>query len=305
MTDRDPMAPPRDAQAQPAQPTPTATSPARQRVTLAVLSLAAFMAALDLFIVNVAFRDISESFPDQSLSDQSWVLNAYAIIYAALLVPLGRRADQRSRKTGFIFGLTVFTIASLVCAIAPSLLVLVIARAAQAVGAAALTPTSLGLIVQTFQGPARARAIRFWAATGAIAAAAGPVLGGFLVELSWRWVFIINLPTGLIAIIVAVRVLEDGRDTNDQPSPRPLGGLLIILAIGALALALVKGNDWGWTNGRTAVVAVVAVVASVAVAAQIARSDRPLVEPALLQVKTFRWANISIIGFGAAFAGFL
>ncbi|SCX54153.1 drug resistance transporter, EmrB/QacA subfamily [Klenkia marina] len=277
----------------------------RSGLVLGVLSLAAFMAALDLFIVNVAFRDIGRSFPEESLSDQSWVLNAYAVVYAALLVPLGRYADQRSRKTGFIAGLVVFTVASLACALAPNLWFLVAARAVQAVGAAALTPTSLGLIVQTFSGPARTRAVRIWAATGAIAAAAGPVIGGSLVELSWRWVFLINIPTGILAVIVAVKVLRDGRDTSGTRAPGPLGAFFVILAVGALALALVQGNDWGWGNPKTVTAFALAAAGSAALALQIARSSRPLVDLALLQVRTFRWSNLSVIGFGAAFAGFL
>ncbi|MDO9408990.1 MFS transporter [Patulibacter sp.] len=274
-------------------------------VVLGVLSLAAFMASLDLFIVNVAFRDIGESFPDQPLADQSWVLNAYAIVYAALLIPIGRYADQHSRKTGFLFGVALFTVASLACAVAPSLWTLVAARVLQAIGAAALTPTSLGLLVAAFDGPGRARAVRIWAATGAIAAASGPVVGGVLVELSWRWVFLVNIPIGIGAFVVAARVVQDSSETEKTGTPDPAGATLVIVAIGALALALVKGQEWGWGGPDTLAAFAVALVGAAILGRRMATHPRPLVEPAMLAVRTFRWSTISAIGFGAAFAGFL
>src|SRR2546423_8962787 len=145
--------------------------PARSGAVLAVLSLAAFMSSLDLFIVNVAFDDIRHSFAGATLGDLSWVLNGYAILYAALLVPLGRLAGRFGRKPGFRLGLTVFTLASLACATSPGLWWLVGFRGLQAVGAAALTPTSLGLLITAIPAEGRVRAVRIWAATGALAAA--------------------------------------------------------------------------------------------------------------------------------------
>src|SRR3954451_18452231 len=168
----------------------------RPGAVLAVLSAAAFMASLDLFIVNVAFDDIRADFGRASLADLSWVLNSYAITYAALLVPLGRLADRYGRKGGFLLGLAVFTIASGACALSPGLWWLVGLRALQAAGAAALTPTSLGLLLASTPADRRARAVRIWAASGGLAAAAGPVVGGLLVNASWRWVFLVNIPVG-------------------------------------------------------------------------------------------------------------
>jgi len=153
----------------------------RTGAVLTVLSLAAFMASLDLFIVNVAFADIGHDFRGHSLPDLSWVLNGYAIVYAALLVPLGRLADRFGRKAGFLAGLAVFTAASAACAVSTGLWWLVAARVLQAAGAAALTPTSLGLLLAATPPELRVRAVRVWAAVGALAAAAGPVVGGLLV----------------------------------------------------------------------------------------------------------------------------
>src|SRR4051794_30946924 len=161
--------------------TAPAGSAARPGAVLAVLSVAAFMASLDLFIVNVALPDLGQDLGEPSLSDLSWVLNGYAIVYAALLVPFGRLADRYGRKGGFLLGLAVFTAASAGCALAGNLEVLVLFRVLQAAGAALLTPTSLGLLLTATPAPDRPRAVRTWAATGALAAAAGPALGGLLV----------------------------------------------------------------------------------------------------------------------------
>src|SRR6476469_3101102 len=154
----------------------------RSGLVLAVLSAAAFMASLDLFIVNVAFDDIRADFSGASLADLSWVLNAYAITYAALLVPLGRLADRYGRKAGFLLGLATFTAASAACALSPGLWWLVGLRALQAAGAAALTPTSLGLLLAATPAEKKVGAVRIWAASGGLAAAAGPVVGGLLVN---------------------------------------------------------------------------------------------------------------------------
>ncbi|MBE7192258.1 MAG: MFS transporter, partial [Gordonia polyisoprenivorans] len=163
-----------------AQESGVASAPRRPALILALLSLAAFMASLDVFIVNVAFDDIGRDFHGVSLSELSWVLNAYTILYAALLVPAGRIADRYGRKAGFLIGVTIFTLASAACAAAEGIWWLVAFRAIQAVGAAILTPASLGLVVAAMPTEIRARSVRIWAATGAAAAALGPAVGGVL-----------------------------------------------------------------------------------------------------------------------------
>jgi EmrB/QacA subfamily drug resistance transporter len=281
----------------------------RERITrspaavLAVLSLAAFMASLDLFIVNVAFASIAEDFAGASLSGVSWVLNAYAVVYAALLVPLGRLADRYGRKAGFLLGLGVFIAASLGCAVAPGLWPLVVFRVLQAAGAALLTPTSLGLLLHTMPAERRARAVRIWAATGGIAAAAGPVVGGLLVSASWRWVFLVNIPIGLLALAFAARVVPESRDPEPGPMPDLLGAGVLAVSVGALALGLVQAPEWGWTSTST----LAALLVSLATIAVFWRRSRrhvaPVVEPALLAVRSFAWSNATSLLFGVAFAG--
>ena len=218
---------------------------------LATLSGAAFMASLDVFIVNVAFPDIGHDFNGASLANLSWILNGYTIVYAALLVPLGRLADRYGRKAGFVGGLALFTAASAACAFSTGLWMLVAFRVLQAVGAAALTPTSLGLLLTSTPPERRVRAVRIWAASGALAAAIGPVVGGVLVQASWRWVFLVNLPVGVVAVIAAVRSVPDSRDESITRTPDLLGAAMLAAAIGAVSLGLVRGSDWGWGSATT------------------------------------------------------
>src|SRR5689334_8339405 len=175
---------------------PSAPRQNRTGPVLAVVSAAVFMASLDLFVVNIAFPDIQRDFHGTSLANLSWVLNGYTIIFASLLVPLGRAADRLRRRPVLVAGPLLLIAASPVAAAAPTVQTLVAARVVQAVGAAALMPTSLALLLAEIPLQKRAAAIGIWAATGGIAAAAGPPLGGLLVEASWRWVFLINLPVG-------------------------------------------------------------------------------------------------------------
>jgi EmrB/QacA subfamily drug resistance transporter len=271
---------------------------------LAVLSTAAFMASLDLFIVNVAFANIARDFNGQSLGNLSWILNGYAVLYAALLVPLGRLADRYGRKVGFLAGLALFTFASLACAISPNLWSLVAFRGLQAVGAAALTPTSLGLLLAATPDADKVRSVRIWAAVGALAAAFGPVVGGLLVQADWRWVFLVNLPVGVGAGIAAQRWVPDSRDVSVERVPDLVGAVYLAVGVGALALALVKGPDWGWTSTGNLAAFVSAVVAIAAFWLRSGSHDLPVIELSLLRVRAFAWSNLTTVlfnvGFGAS-----
>ena len=273
---------------------------------LATLSVAAFMASLDLFIVNVAFPDIARDFPGSSLGDLSWILSGYAVLYAALLVPLGRLADRYGRLNGFMFGLGLFTVASAACAVSLNLWSLVAFRGLQAVGAAALTPTSLGLLLAATAPERRVRAVRAWAAIGTLAAAMGPVIGGLLVQASWRWVFLVNIPVGVVGLFAARRYVPDSRDLTVTQVPDLLGALLVAVGIGALALGLVKGPDWGWTSYGVLSAFAVSVMSLVGFWQRSSRHPRPVVELALLRVRAFAWSNATAVLFSAAFgAGLL
>ncbi|MCZ0911063.1 DHA2 family efflux MFS transporter permease subunit [Gordonia amicalis] len=292
--------------------TPTETSSpaasstlARPGLTLLILSGAAFMASLDVFIVNVAFVNISSDFDGSTLSQMSWVLNAYAILYAALLVPAGRIVDRYGRKGGFLFGLALFTVASAACAAAQGVWWLVAFRALQAVGAAILTPASLGLVVSTLPPERRARGVKIWAATGALAAAFGPAVGGVLVEASWRWVFLVNIPVGIAALVAGAIILVRSRNDAVTAFPDALGAALLVVSVGALTLGLVQGSDWGWSDPRIAGAWIVALVAFAGFVLSSRRHAEPVIDPALLRISTFSSANIAMLLFSIPFAGAL
>lgn len=275
-----------------------------QRVLL-IASLAAFMASLDVFIVNVAFDQIGRDFSGARLSQLSWVLSAYAIVYAAFLVPAGRIADRYGRKRAFLVGLAVFTLASVACAASGGVWWLVAARVVQALGAAVLTPASLGLVVATAPLQHRQRSVRIWAATGALAAALGPAVGGVLVEASWRWVFLVNAPVGVAALLAAWRWVPESRDRTVSRIPDVLGSVLLAISIGALSLGLVKGPEWGWLGSRTDAAWAVAVIALIGFLVSSARHEVPVISPALVRVRAFAWANVTALLFSVPFAAAL
>jgi EmrB/QacA subfamily drug resistance transporter len=279
----------------------------KKRVALivGVLSLAAFMSSLDLFIVNLAFPYISRDFHGSSLDSLSWVLNGYSILFAAVLVPAGRWADRVGRRRMFVAGLVVFTLGSVLSGLAPGVSLLIAARLVQAVGAGMMVPASLSLLLAAVPGHARAQAIGTWSAIGALGAALGPVIGGFLVELSWRWVFWINIPVGVVTVILAFKVLPESRDETSNARPDMLGAVLVAVAAGSLALALVKAPSWGWTSKDFFGLLVLAVASAIGVVVRSARHDAPVVDLKLLESRSFNGALLASVAYYAGFGAFL
>lgn len=279
----------------------------RTRLVVLVTIGAAFMSSLDLFVVNVAFDDIGRDFGvggpgGPTAADLSWVLSAYAVAYAALLVPFGRLADRYGRKQMFIAGLAIFVLASAACAISGDVWSLVAFRVLQAAGAAAMTPTSLGILMGALPPEKRVGAVRLWAATGALAAAFGPTVGGVLTQISWHWVFLINIPIGAALLWLAVSTVDDARPDTDAERPDLVGAVLFAGSVGLLALGLTKSNDWGWGSGHTVGSLVAAVALALIFVWQSRRHMSPLIHPALLQVRSFRYTNIVMLTFNIAFA---
>ena len=272
---------------------------------LLVVCVATFMASLDLFIVNIAFPDIQLSFGRASDASVSWVLNAYAIVFAALLVPAGRLADLAGRRRTFTAGVLVFVLASALCAAAPSVGWLVAARVGQAVGAAALMPASLALLLANSTPARRPGAVAIWSASGAVAAAAGPPLGGLLLQLSWHWVFLVNVPVGLVTVVLATRVLHESRDPAAARLPDLLGAVVLALGIGLLTLAVVKGSAWGWGSPATVGSFVAAAGLLVMFVARCVRHPLPVIEVDLLRVRAFAAANVAALVFFTGFASML
>ncbi|MFJ7073531.1 DHA2 family efflux MFS transporter permease subunit [Streptomyces sp. NPDC098781] len=276
------------------------------RTVTVVVLVAVFMTNLDLLIVNVALPAMGDSFAGggtgATLGSLSWVLNAYAITFAALLVVAGRAGDRIGQRPVFLIGIAVFTLASLGCALAPNLDTLVAARVVQAAGAAAQIPTSLALLLASVPAERRTQATRSWAAVGGLAAAAGPVAGGLLTEIDWRWVFAVNVPIGVAAFVVGRSVLPKPAARETGPLPDLLGAVLLIASVATLSGALVQAPDRGWTSDGTVLLLAVAVISGAAFVLRSLRHPRPLFELDLLRLPRFGAANAGSLVFGVAFA---
>jgi len=270
----------------------------------AIVSVGVFVASLDLFIVNIAFPDIQRDFAGTSLASLSWILNAYAIVFAALLIPAGRWADRTGRKRAFLLGMSLFTLASAACAAAPSVGFLIAARVAQAAGAALLFPTSLGLLLPEFPPERRQVAIGMWAAVGGAAAAAGPLFGGLLTQISWHWVFLVNVPIGIVAVVAGTRVLHEIREPGTERGD-VLGAAFLVGGIASLTLAIVKGNDWGWGSDRVIGLLAAAAILLVLVGYRSTRHPAPIIEPAVVRVRAFSVSAVAMLLFNVAFAAML
>ncbi len=278
----------------------------RPVLTSLIVLTGVFLSSLDLFIVNIAFPSISATYHGESLSSLSWVLSAYTIVFAAVLVPAGRWADRAGRKRAFLIGLAVFAAASALCAVAPSLEFLIGARVLQATGGALMLPTSLGLLLPAF-GPARkGAAIGLWSAVGGAAAAFGPPIGGLLVQVSWRWVFLVNLPFSVVALVLGVRLLDEVRDPDAHKSDL-LGAGLLTVAVASLVAGIVQGSAWGWTSGRIIGTFALALVAGVGLVVRSLRHPNPIIEPAVIRHRAVALADLSSLaffgGFGALVLG--
>ena len=277
----------------------------REWKVLLLSSLAVFMVFLDVTIVNIAFPAIRHTFADTSLSDLSWVLNGYNVVVAAFLVPAGRIADRLGRRRVFFAGLALFLLGSVVCGAASSAAMLIAARVVQALGGAALIPASLGLVLAEVRAEKRAVATSVWAATGAVAAATGPSLGGVLVETtSWRWAFFVNLVIA-IGMLRAPRLLRETRESDSSGTPDLLGAAMLVVAVGALALGIVKAPDWGWTSDRVLAAWSIAAAFAVVFVARSARHPAPVLEPAILRIRTFSTANAAFFMFSIGFYALL
>ena len=290
-----------------ASSTPPATAADSRRVTavVGVLSLAVFMSSLDLFIVNLAFPYISRQYPGTSLSSLSWVLNAYTIVFAAVLVPAGRWADRIGRRRVFAAGLAGFTLGSVLCGLAPGVGLLIAARVIQAAGAGAMVPASLSLLLAAVPPRARAKAIGTWSALGALGAALGPVIGGSLVQVNWRWVFWINVPVGLAAVVLAARVVPESRDPESRGRPDLIGAVLLAAAVGLVALALVKAPGWGWDSAGFIGLLAASVACGAGMVWRSQRHHSPVIELELLRSRTFSGTFAASILYYAGFGAFV
>lgn len=288
-------------------PDPTAAPrPVNPWAVLGIASLASFMVFLDTQVLFVAFEDIRASFPDVSFATMSWTLSAYTIALAAALVPAGRLADRIGRRRTFLLGLVAFTLASALCAVATSPLLLVVFRVVQALGAAALIPASLAVILSVFPAEKIPAAVAIWGAIAALAAAVGPTVGGLLVDgWGWRSVFLVNLPVGAVAWWLARRTMPESQEAHTTRVPDPVGTLLLAGALSLLALGIVQSDQWAWLSVRTIGVLAGGLVVLAAFVVRTLGHPYPALDLSLFSARSFRWANIATavftIGFTAMF----
>ena len=277
----------------------------RRWAILALLLIVAFVAQLGFFVVNVAMVPISADFGGASLSAVSWVLNVYAIVFAAMLVPAGRIADLRGRKRVLLGGVIVFTLASLICTLAPNLGTLVVARAVQAVGAAMIVPTSLGLLYPSFPTRQRTMVVGIWSGVSAVASPCAPLLGGVIAGVSWRWIFVINLPIGVVAVIAGALLLPKVSQPvgNRLPDVMSVGSLLAAVAL--LVLATVQGPVWGWGDSRVVGLFGAAFLAGGLTVQRAWRASVPVIEKCLFESVTFSAATAAALIYFAGSAVFV
>lgn len=275
--------------------------PRHGRLTLAIAALAALATYLDTTILFVAFPDITSSFESSSPSTLSWVLNAYTIAFAALLVPAGKIADRLGHLKAFLLGSSIFTIASMACGLAPSVWLLIVARTGQGVGAAILVPSSLALVIAAFPHEKLPQVVAIWGAIGAMSAALGPSLGGLIVDaLGWRWAFFINLPVGVVTVIAGRRFLREAKDPTVR-LPSFGGVVLIALAAGTLLYGVVESDNVGWASTQTILVLLIGVALLGAFIVSQRRTDSPTLDLELFSLGDFRWGNLAMFSFSMSF----
>ena len=272
---------------------------------LIIVCVAIFMLLLDITVVNVALPDIQKEL-HTSFTDLQWVVDAYALMLASVMLSAGTLGDWLGRKRVFIGGVGLFTAASAACGAAQSPLFLNLARGAQGIGGAIMFAVSLAILAQEFHGRERGTAFGIWGATIGAAVAIGPLVGGVLTEYAgWRWIFFVNLPIGALCILFGLRELHESRD-EQHGGFDPVGFVTFTAGLFALVLFLLRGNDWGWSSGRELGLVVAAVALLAVFTALEWRKREPMFEVRLFRKPTFTGAQlIAFVLAAGMFAQFL
>ena len=288
----------------------TAAAPAARRgLALAATVLGSSMAFIDGSVVNIALPAIQRDFAGSSsagLAAMQWVINAYLLALGSLVLVGGSLGDRFGRRTVFIIGIALFTAASVACGLAPGTGALIAARALQGVGAALLVPASLAIIGNVFEGEARGKAIGTWAAWAAITGAAGPVLGGWLVDtVSWRAIFFLNVPLAAATVWLALRAVPDSRDPDAPRHFDWLGVLLVASGLGALTYGLTLAPERGWGHVRVLLPLALGAVMLVAFGVAQLRVRAPMMPPSLFRSRDFVGTNLLTLLLYFALGGVL
>ena len=268
-----------------------------------IAAIAIFLVSVDATVLYAAFPALKRAFADVSTPELSWVLNAYTVIYAALLAPAGRLADLYGRKRMFVVGVSMFLPASLGCGLSDDIGALIASRGLQAVGAALLLPASLSIVLAAFPREKRAVVVSLWGAVGGLAAALGPSVGSWLVDMwGWRWAFFINLPLGAISLWRGLRGFSESRNPENGAPLDLVGVTLIAAGVGAIALGLIDSETLGWSSTTVLWALGLGAVALCAFVPWARRSVAPAIDLTLFDDGTYRFINLATLSFGAAFA---
>jgi EmrB/QacA subfamily drug resistance transporter len=271
--------------------------------TLGAVSFGLFMIMLDNTIVNVALPSIQREL-HIGISELEWVVNGYALTFAVLMLTGGKLADLFGRRFIFIVGLVIFTGASLACGLAPNANFLIGARVVQGVGSALMNPATLSIITATFPPRQRGMAIGIWAGVSALALAIGPLVGGLITQhISWGWIFFINVPVGILAIVVARFVIKESRDTSAEQRLDLPGLLTSAIGLFALIYALIEANTYGWTSPRILGFFALAVIGLVGFVLLELRQRVPMLDLSLFRNPIFAGANAIMLLVALAMFG--
>lgn len=272
-------------------------------IVFALAAAGGYIPLLDLSVVNVAFAEIATAYPNASRADIAWVIAAYNILFGSLLVVGGRVADAYGRKRTFLTGAAVFGIGSLISAAAPTLLILIAGRAVQGLGAAFLTPATLGLLLGAFPAERRTQIVSLWAAVGALGVSSGPTLGAWLISIGgWRTAFLINIPLIVVVLVAGSRVLPESTTAPRRGRNDLLGALMITAALASLVLGVSRSNIWGWTDPRTLGCLAFAFALIPAFIRRQQRHPEPIVDLTLFRHRSFALANVATLLYLAGFA---
>jgi EmrB/QacA subfamily drug resistance transporter len=271
--------------------------------TLAAVTFGLFMIMMDNTVVNVALPSIRREL-GIGISELEWIVNAYALTFGVLLLAGGRLADLYGRRLIFIVGLVIFTAASLACGLAGSASVLIAARTIQGVGAALMNPATLSIITATFPPRQRGTAIGIWAGVSALALAIGPLVGGLLTEhVNWSWIFYVNVPTGVLAVLAARVFITETRDTSREQRLDLPGLIASGIGLFALTYGLIETNGHGWTSSLVLSMFAVAAVCLAAFVLLEWRQRVPMLDLSLFRDATFAGANAVMLLIGVAMFG--
>jgi EmrB/QacA subfamily drug resistance transporter len=260
---------------------------------LGALGVSLFMIMLDNTVVSLALPTIQSEL-DISLTQLEWIVNAYTLVFAVVLLTGGKLADYVGRRLIFVTGLVVFTGSSLACGLAGSGGLLITARGVQGIGAALMLPATLSIITATFTAKERSVAIGIWAAISGVALAIGPMIGGVLVQhAGWQWIFFINIPVGVIGVLAAYKVVDESRDTSTEQRLDVPGLVTSGISIFGLNYGLIQGGTYGWSSGRIVLSFVVAAVFLVVFIAIELRQRLPMLDLSLFRDRTFAGANVN------------